>query len=552
MEYVVILHEVMRQTGPENVPFVELLSRLREGRCTDSDYAMLNQRLVSNSSAFDRSAEEWISAPIIVYDNAIKDALNEAAAQAFANRTGQPLNWYRSVDKSAGKTIRDGPLKSKLEGMHSGQTKQRLGRIPLVLGMPVIVSQNFDVEGGVVNGSTGILKKIRYQSDPSSGDRLLTSIVVEIPDCSEDELPNLPSHHMAILQDTVELYFQHPHSKKKCQIKRTQVPVLPGFAMTSHKAQGQSLSHVIVDLESCSGTEAPYVMASRATSLQGLLILRPFRRSKISCRLSQENRQEASRLRGVQLKTIIHCGSTEEEVSARCELQQMKMYSELETMLVGGKSSGNNDTPNEIGLRDTASAAAGFAVNEHVTPERHIALTDRAEDLNNLLGRIQTSIAHTPAPRNIPSHVRAANIARNVLDSTDRSAHTEHQTSLRPRIRRLPVDDVQLPSPSQLSSSLTRSPRSCSPHRFSGSTTAGSVPMDVDGDSSQTPTAPLTGQPTFHGQDSRPPRPHTRPSNPTKRLHSEMEGSALTNELHHSSTGALPPPPPPPRKRARH
>jgi ATP-dependent exoDNAse (exonuclease V) alpha subunit len=34
VDTVVMLHQNMRQTGPENQPFVELLRRLREGRCT--------------------------------------------------------------------------------------------------------------------------------------------------------------------------------------------------------------------------------------------------------------------------------------------------------------------------------------------------------------------------------------------------------------------------------------------------------------------------------------------------------------------------------------
>ncbi|EMD39740.1 hypothetical protein CERSUDRAFT_46685, partial [Gelatoporia subvermispora B] len=51
----------------------------------------------------------------------------------------------------------------------------------------------------------------------------------------------------------------------------------------SHKFQGLSMSRVIVEFESYKGTEALYVMASRAMTLDRLLILQPFRRSKISC-----------------------------------------------------------------------------------------------------------------------------------------------------------------------------------------------------------------------------------------------------------------------------
>ncbi|KAG1839105.1 hypothetical protein DFJ58DRAFT_667927 [Suillus subalutaceus] len=50
--------------------------------------------------------------------------------------------------------------------------------------------------------------------------------------------------------------------------------------MTTHKAQGQTMQRAIIDFEGCSGTEAPYVMLLRVTSLDGLLILRPFLRKK--------------------------------------------------------------------------------------------------------------------------------------------------------------------------------------------------------------------------------------------------------------------------------
>ncbi|KAH7872502.1 uncharacterized protein C8R40DRAFT_1013915, partial [Lentinula edodes] len=66
--------------------------------------------------------------------------------------------------------------------------------------------------------------------------------------------------------------------------------------MTAHKAQGQTLETAVVDFESCRGTEAPYVMASRVKSLDGLLILRPFQLKKIQCRQSEDSRKEHTRL----------------------------------------------------------------------------------------------------------------------------------------------------------------------------------------------------------------------------------------------------------------
>ncbi|KDQ54425.1 hypothetical protein JAAARDRAFT_135832, partial [Jaapia argillacea MUCL 33604] len=109
--------------------------------------------------------------------------------------------------------LTDPLLIAKLASFTSGQTNQRLGKIPLVLGMPILIAQNFDVEGGIVNGSTGTLKRIRYRVD-DNGLRHLTSCIVEVVDTRADTLPYLASHHVAVLEDQVDLRFTHLHSRK--------------------------------------------------------------------------------------------------------------------------------------------------------------------------------------------------------------------------------------------------------------------------------------------------------------------------------------------------
>ncbi|KAJ7055707.1 hypothetical protein C8F01DRAFT_966846, partial [Mycena amicta] len=83
-------------------------------------------------------------------------------------------------------------------------TNYRLGRLPLAIGMPVMVTQNFDVQSGIVNGSMGTVQQIRYAVD-ASGKRCLHSCIVHIPDMEGPVLPNLPPQHAAILADTVDL-----------------------------------------------------------------------------------------------------------------------------------------------------------------------------------------------------------------------------------------------------------------------------------------------------------------------------------------------------------
>ncbi|KAJ6574043.1 hypothetical protein B0H19DRAFT_932942 [Mycena capillaripes] len=86
--------------------------------------------------------------------------------------------------------------------------------------------------------------------------------------------------------------------------------------MTAHKAQGKTMDTVIVDLESTSGTESPYVMLSRATSLAGVYILRPFNQKVIQRRPSQDVREEFRRLDILCHQTFMHHGTAEEASEA--------------------------------------------------------------------------------------------------------------------------------------------------------------------------------------------------------------------------------------------
>ncbi|KAF9787359.1 hypothetical protein BJ322DRAFT_719340 [Thelephora terrestris] len=139
----------------------------------------------------------------------------------------------------------------------------------------------------------------------------------------------------------------HPVSGRSCVMKQFQVPLMPGFAMTTHKAQGLTLPRVIVDLSSCRGTEPPYVMVSRCQSLDGLLVMRPFPISKITCRRSQDARNESTRLDLSRWQSIAVHGSAQEQEATKTHL--VSTNNEHSTLIEQLFLEGNSENPGHVG-----------------------------------------------------------------------------------------------------------------------------------------------------------------------------------------------------------
>ncbi|KAJ3858406.1 hypothetical protein EV359DRAFT_7875, partial [Lentinula novae-zelandiae] len=81
-------------------------------------------------------------------------------------------------------------------------SNQRLGCIPLVIGMPVIITQNFDVHGGIVNGSQGIPKSIQYKIDDQGRHHAISCVITVANSDVKEPLPYMENkHNVVALQD---------------------------------------------------------------------------------------------------------------------------------------------------------------------------------------------------------------------------------------------------------------------------------------------------------------------------------------------------------------
>ncbi|KAK0518928.1 hypothetical protein OC834_007557 [Tilletia horrida] len=140
--------------------------------------------------------------------------------------------------------------------------------------MPVIYrGPNVSIALGITNGSFGKIVSWILQRDTFG----LTVPVVAIVQFDPDAkwcLSGLPPGCVPIYPTTSSFNFQPGSSSATVYtVKRLQLPLQPGFAMTVHSAQGiTSSGGVVVDLTK--GGFHTYVAASRATRREDIFLVR--------------------------------------------------------------------------------------------------------------------------------------------------------------------------------------------------------------------------------------------------------------------------------------
>jgi hypothetical protein len=107
--------------------------------------------------------------------------------------------------------------------------------------------------------------------------------------------PGLPHDVIPILPEKTSFKYNIP-GQKGYNVSRSQLPLLPAYAYTATKIQGQSLKHAPVDLKSAQGTQALYIMISHTMVLDNLAITHWFLSTNVNRRPSQAYRNEFDRL----------------------------------------------------------------------------------------------------------------------------------------------------------------------------------------------------------------------------------------------------------------
>ena len=223
--------------------------------------------------------------------------------------------------------VEDPRLRKALLDLPDNKTEHLPSYLPLVPGMPVLLTCNIATELGLSNGTRGIFRQLVYDdfdddvrvTDPffPQHTKFITHpkyALVEFPSCKLDSgLSHLDTHIIPIAVTEQSFLFdvkqllpsadqRAARTKKRAAnitIKRKALPLVPAYSMTTEKSQGQTIAKIIVDLVTPPGpieVASVYVPLSRVKRLDDLLVVRPFEFSSLQVRPSVAQMEEINRM----------------------------------------------------------------------------------------------------------------------------------------------------------------------------------------------------------------------------------------------------------------
>ena len=312
---VVILREQMRITDEV---WTEILSRLRVGECTENDIKEVRKLVLTNPACEvpDFTTEPWCNATLITPRNATKDLWNAAALEGHCRMSGNRKYIISAEDTIKGTgAVPDNKSKLAIAGLKDDVTKNLKLRVELAVGMKAMVVLNIATEADLANGTRGTVKGfvLDPREENTSPDdeghvhlRFPPAVIYFKPDIhTTTTFEGVPEGIIPLSPSMVQ--FNVDVDGAKVKLERRQLAIVPAYAFTDYKSQGQTMEYVIVDISKPpTGSLSPfnvYVALSRSRGRATIRILRDFDPALLMHHPSEELRRDMVRLEELDKKT---------------------------------------------------------------------------------------------------------------------------------------------------------------------------------------------------------------------------------------------------------
>lgn len=259
------LIEIMRQRDDQ--AFALALNNMASGQMTEEDIGLLTSRV----SVLDQIPNEAIH---LFLRNEDTNTFNTAKLNSIP--TDQFISTALDSVKAAHLNLE---AKNRcLESVKDFKTSQAQGlctTLILKTTAKYMMTVNIDTADGLVNGASGILMELGFNSDLNSPQVLWIKFLDEsVGINARTKCTHRSEPSWTPVLKTVRS-FQY-HSNEQVTIDRKQFPVVPPEGITIHKSQGATYTNVVVHTSAGMQRKALYVACSRATSAAGLFIIGQF------------------------------------------------------------------------------------------------------------------------------------------------------------------------------------------------------------------------------------------------------------------------------------
>jgi hypothetical protein len=273
----------------------------------------------------------WNSATVLVFRNEVRAIINNLSAFEHSTRSNQLPTAIVANDQVRRHDIDNAEIGRFLLCLPDNKTEGLPGYLPIIPNMPVLITHNIATELHISNGSIGRLVKVVYEDEEQSYDVTAMSnptfpsntvyvrkplyALVQLQQCKlASALTDLQPTIIPIVpeQKTIKVDLKSclfPAQKRLLQnkttitITRCQLPLIPAYALTTHKCQGKTLESGVIDIVpppySKPDLAQTYVPISRFTSLEAMAILRPFPRSILNQKPHPDVKAELQRLQSI-------------------------------------------------------------------------------------------------------------------------------------------------------------------------------------------------------------------------------------------------------------
>ena len=151
----------------DDVEYLAALYRMRLGECTIKDYELFRSLIIGRSEDIHSLSDAaWNDAPILVYRNEIRTELNNCAEINKCHELNYLLVVCLAQDKTKSKIIDENNLHRPQRfflSLPGNKTESFPGYLPLVPGMPVLLTDNVGTELGISNETKGIFHQTVYE-----------------------------------------------------------------------------------------------------------------------------------------------------------------------------------------------------------------------------------------------------------------------------------------------------------------------------------------------------------------------------------------------------